>query len=253
MNTSNLGRHLFGLASIGFGAFSLMFGDFNTWQRITPLDVGSLHEILLYLYIPAVILGGLAVQWRRTARIGAIVLGITYAIFAVLWLPRWLATPQSYDPLGNFFEQFSLVCGAIMLYASTLGDPRRATRLERFAYYGFGICVISFTLGQALYLQATASFVPAWILPGRMFWAVLTTVCFALAAIALLSGRAALLAARLTTAMIVGFGLLVWLPAPFTDPHSLTAWAGNSENGAIAGAAWIVAEYLSRRGADGRT
>jgi hypothetical protein len=51
-----------------------------------------------------------------------------------------------------------------------------------------------------------------------MFWAITTTVALALAAIALLSGRSALLASRLLTAMMVGFGLLVWLPAPFADP-----------------------------------
>ena len=80
-----------------------------------------------------------------------------------------------------------------------------------------------------------------------MFWAVVTTIAFALAAVALLSGHFALLAARLTTAMIVGFGLLVWLPAPFAEPHNLTSWAGNAENLAIAGAAWIVADYLGER------
>jgi hypothetical protein len=77
-----------------------------------------------------------------------------------------------------------------------------------------------------------------------MFWAVATTVAFALASIALLTGCSALLASRLLTAMIVGFGLFVWLPAAIHHPHSLLAWTGNAENGAIAGAAWIVADYL---------
>jgi hypothetical protein len=46
------------------------------------------------------------------------------------------------------------------------------------------------------------------------------------------------------TAMIIGFQFLVWLPAPFTDPHKLISWAGNAQNLAMAGAAWIVADYL---------
>jgi hypothetical protein len=45
--------------------------------------------------------------------------------------------------------------------------------------------------------------------------------------------------------MLIGFGLLVWLPAPFADPHKLINWAGNAENLAIAGAAWIVADFLA--------
>jgi uncharacterized membrane protein YphA (DoxX/SURF4 family) len=79
-----------------------------------------------------------------------------------------------------------------------------------------------------------------------MFWAIVTTIAFAFAAIALLSGRSALLAARSTTAMLIGFGLLVWLPAPFADPHKMINWAGNAQNLAITGAAWIVADFLSQ-------
>jgi uncharacterized membrane protein YphA (DoxX/SURF4 family) len=111
-------------------------------------------------------------------------------------------------------------------------------------YIFFGLCTISFTLEQAFYLRATASFVPKWIPPGQMFWAVATTIAFALAAIALLSGRVALLAAQLTTVMILGFQLLIWIPAPFADPHKLINWAGNAQNLAIAGAAWIVTDFL---------
>jgi hypothetical protein len=249
LTKSDLGRHVFGVASIGFGAFALAFHDFNIWQPIAPLGIGLLHDVFLYAYAAATIVGGIAIQWRRTSGVAAVMLGSTYLFFALLWLPRWLAKPQAYDPLGNFFEEFSMVCGALLVYASMLRDPQRAIRLAQLGYYGFGVCVISFTLGQALYLRATARFVPAWIPPGQMFWAIVTTVAFALAAIALLSGRGALLAARLTTAMIVGFGLFVWLPAPFADPHSSTAWAGNAENLAIAGAAWIIADYLQRRAA----
>src|SRR6185437_16884896 len=89
----------------------------------------------------------------------------------------------------------------------------RTTRLAKLGYYSFGICVVSFALEQFFYLSATASLVPKWIPPGQMFWAIATTAAFALAAIALLTGLMARLAAALTTAMLVGFGLLVWLPA----------------------------------------
>ena len=95
----------------------------------------------------------------------------------------------------------------------------RNHRQLRLGYIFFEICVVSFTLEQLVYLSGTVSFVPKWISPGQMFWARVTTIAFALAAIALLSGRSALLAARSTTAMLIGFGLLVWLPAPFADPH----------------------------------
>jgi len=50
--------------------------------------------------------------------------------------------------------------------------------------------------------------------------------------------------------MLVGFALLVWLPPPFADPHNLISWAGNAQNLAITGAAWIVTDYLGRGRAD---
>ena len=59
-----------------------------------------------------------------------------------------------------------------------------------------------------------------------------------------MAALAALLASRLLTVMLIGFGLLVWLPAPFADPHKLINWAGNAQNLAITGAAWVVADYL---------
>lgn len=240
----DLGRYVFGLSAIAFGVFAFVWRDFNIWQQIRPLELVAGREILLYVIAVVEILGGLAVLWPRTARAGAAALGAVYLFFALLWLPVYIEKPI-YDNLGNFFEQFALVSGALIVYATAgpSGSPKAAT-LARIGYYGFAISVVSFTLEQAFYLHGTAEFVPKWIPPGQMFWAVATTVAFGLAAIALLSGRYAWPASQWLTLMIAGFGLLVWLPAPFAAPHSLTAWAGNAENSAICGAAWIVADYL---------
>jgi hypothetical protein len=107
-----------------------------------------------------------------------------------------------------------------------------------------GICTASFTLEQALYLGATANLVPKWLPPSQMFWAVATTVLFALAAVALLTNRMALLATRLLTMMLVIFGLLVWVPVLLSDPHNHTNWSETVETFAIAGTVWILADIL---------
>jgi len=238
---------VYGLAAIAFGCITLVWHDFNTWQQIRALGNVPHREILVYLAAAIEILGGLAIQWRRTARAGAIVLGFLYFIFALLWLPFIAAEPRVFDRWGNFFEQFSLVAGALIAYGSlSPKDSAGPATTARLGYLFFGICVISFTAEPLFYLPATAAFVPKWIPPGQMFWAITTTVAFALAAVALLSGRSALLASRLLTAMIIGFGLLVWLPAPFADPHTMMNWTGNAQNLAILGAAWIVADFLSQ-------
>jgi uncharacterized membrane protein YphA (DoxX/SURF4 family) len=248
MSKIYLGRYAYGLAAIAFGIITLVWHDFNTWQQIRPLGNVPHREILIYLAAAIEIFGGLAILWSRTARVGALTLGCLYLTFALLWLPYIIATPQVYDRWGNFFEQFSIVSGALVVYGSMdQNEPARAVKVAQVGYICFGICVISFTLEQLFYLSGTASFVPKWIPPGQMFWAVSTTLAMALAAIALLSGQVALLASRLLTAMLIGFGLFVWLPAPFADPHKQISWAGNAQNLAITGAAWIVADWLGRK------
>jgi len=241
-----LGRHVLGLAAILFGVITLTWHDFNGWQQI-PFAKVSHNITLAYMAAAIEIFGGIAIQWPKTERTGALALSFLFSVFALLWIPRIAAELLIYDRWGNIFEQLSILAGALIVYATfSQSDFRQPVLLARIGYYLFGICVVSFTLEQYFYLAGTASFVPKWIPPGQMFWAITTTVLFALAAIALLSGRLALLAARLLTLMILGFQFLVWLPAPFTDPHKMINWAGNAQNLAIAGAAWVVADFLNQ-------
>ena len=248
MNRLDLGRHVFGIAAIAFGVIALVWRDFNApWQQIRVFGTVPHREILVYFAAAIFLFGGVAIQWFRTAQAGALALAAIYLFFALMWVPIIVGEPKVYDRYGNFFEQFSLVSGALIVYATfARDDSKSAARLAGIGYCGFAICVVSFMLEQLFYLSGTAAFVPKWIPPGQMFWAIATTIFFALAAIALFSGRSALLASRLLVAMLVGFALLVWLPVPFTDPHKLISWAGNAQNLAITGAAWIVTDYLSR-------
>jgi len=247
MKKIHLGRYVFGLASIVFGLITLYWRDLNTWPQLRTLGKVPHREILDYIIAALELFGGLAIQWRRTARAGAFALGAIYLVLALLWVPRIVAQPLVYDRWGNFFEQFSQFAGALIVYATvTLVGSARGAKMARLGCIFFGICVISFTLEQLFYLSTTADFVPKWIPPGQMFWAVTTTIAFALAALALLSGRSAILASQLLTVMLIGFGLLLWLPALFANPHKLFNWTENAENLSIAGAAWIVTDFLSQ-------
>src|SRR5271156_1462796 len=80
MARTYLGRHVYGLAAVAFGIITLVWRDVNNWQQIQALH----HEILVYIAAAVQIFGGIAIQWPRTARIGAIVLGSIYLIFAFL-------------------------------------------------------------------------------------------------------------------------------------------------------------------------
>jgi hypothetical protein len=233
--SSNLGRHVFGVAALAFGLITLAWPDYNGWHQ---------PRYLVYAAAAALIFGGVAIQFRRIARAGAAVLGAVYLVFALQCVPGILAAPKIYNSWGNFFEQFSLLTGAAIVYAH-LSSARSRETLHRIGRILLGICAASFTLEQAFYLDATAKLVPKWIPPTQMFWAVTTTILFALAAVALLTNRMVLLATRLLTMMLVMFGVLVWVPLLLSDPHNRTNWGENAETFAIAGVAWILADLLS--------
>lgn len=244
----SLGRYAYGLATIGSGICALAWHDFSNWEQIKGFGQGPERETLSYVVAAIVVLAGIAVMWPKMARAGAAVLGAIYVAFALLGVPLIIAHPLVYNGYGNFFEQFSLATGAMILFAySGPNVPARTARLAEFGYYSFGICVLSFGLEQFFYLAETARFVPKWIPPGQTFWAMATTVAFALAAIALLTGVMARLASRLNTAMLLGFGLLVWVPALVAAPHSFVNWSESTETFAIAATAWVVADFLSYR------
>jgi hypothetical protein len=232
--SSNLGRHVFGVAALAFGIITLAWHDYNGWH---------LPRYIVYPAAAAEIFGGAAIQLRRTAKTGALVLGTVYLVFALLCVPQIVAKPHIYNSWGNFFEQFSLVTGAAIVYARLSLAWSRET-LHRIGRTLLGICAVSFALEQAIYLHATASLVPKWLPSSQMFWAVTTTVLFAFAAVALLTNRMALLATRLLTMMLVIFGLLVWVPLLVSSPHNHTNWGETAETFAIAGAAWILADLL---------
>ncbi len=231
--SSDFGRHVYGVAALGLGVITLVGHDYNGWHQLYIVYAGGAAQIF----------GGAAIQFRGTAKTGAVVLCAIYLVFALLCVPGIVAAPQTYNPWGNFFEQFSLFTGAALVYASFSSAWARET-VNRVGRIFLGICSASFALEQAFYLSPTAGLVPKWIPPSQMFWAVATTVAFGLAAVALLTNLKALLAARLLATMLVIFGLLVWVPLIFLGPHTPTNWSEGAETFAIAGTAWILAELL---------
>ena len=241
---SNLGIYVYAFGTIALGVIGLVWIDFaNNWQRVpktVPYREAFACTTALYE-----LLGGAAILLRRTARVGAMMLALLYSVFACLWVSPILASPQVYDGWGNFFEEFSLVIAAVVVSLSLAPpDSGLAGRTAQVAR-SYGICVISFALGHLFYIRETASFVPAWIPPGQLFWAIATAVFFLLAAFAILSGILAGLAPRLLTTMIVGFEVLVWAPRLFAFPAEHFSWAGNGISLVLAGGAWAVADSIN--------
>ncbi|HVA28246.1 MAG TPA: hypothetical protein VNF68_08705 [Candidatus Baltobacteraceae bacterium] len=227
---SSLGRHVFGTAVLASGLATLV------WHT---------GPVYLSILAAAQVLGGIAIQIRPAARAGALIIGMAYLVLALLCIPQIVARPGIYAAWGNFFYPFANVIGAATAYALLTPTPLPRAWL-RIACILFALCNVSFAIEQVEYLARTASLVPAWIPPNQMFWAVTTTVPFALVAIALLIDRKAILASRLFAAMFWAFGLLVWLPLLFSKPHVFSNWNEGTETVAIGAAGWILADLIAR-------
>lgn len=228
-----------------FGAIALLWHDPDTWQnlrRIWTLPFGATIGNCLMISQMA---GGVALQFPATARLGSLVLGAVYLFFSVICIPSILSAPAAYVHYGSFFEQFSLFCGALAARAPTETNRARAAAFARQARLGLAFCAISFALSQIFYLRATAALVPAWIPPNQMFWAILTTIAFALAGVAILIHRQAQLALRLMTLMLALFGVGIWIPLLLAHPDSHLNWSEFSLTFLITGAAWLVADLRS--------
>ena len=246
MNRAGYGRFVFGVAAVLFGVIALMWHDPQTWQTLRQIWKLPFGTIIGGALMTAQIAGGLAMQYRGTVRLAAVVLCAVYVCFSLACIPDMIAASNAYERYGgSFFQQFSLLCGAIALYAATEANAAKAVVFGRVARLGLGVCAISFALGQVLFLRETADLVPKWVPPNQKFWAILTTIAFALAAIAILSNRKARLATRLMTLMLALFGVLVWIPRLIARPKAHFIWSEFALTFLITGAAWVVGDWAT--------
>ncbi len=246
MKMASYGRIAFGAAAVLFGVIALMWHDPATWQTLRQIWRLPFGGIIGGFLMGIQIAGGIGMQYPRTARLASVLLCVVYFCFSLACIPDIIAASSLYERYGgSFFQQFSLLCGVIALYAATEANAAKAKLFGRAARVGLGVCAISFALGQVLYFRLTADLVPKWIPPDQMFWAILTTIAFALAAVALLSNRQAQLAVRLMTLMLALFGVLVWIPRLVAHPEAHSNWSEIALTFLITGASWMVADLRS--------
>jgi uncharacterized membrane protein YphA (DoxX/SURF4 family) len=236
------GRHVFGIASIALGIANLALHDQLTSDWTLPGDA-----VFLVVASLAQIAGGIAIQFRKTERLGAVVLGSVYLIFAITFVPSIVAQPGAYYTWGEVFYRLASVCGAAVAYCMAAPSTPNAKTICKTSVVLQGLCYVSFAIEQVEYLARTSDLVPKWIPPNGMFWAWATTVAFGLAGISLVTGFKALLASRLTTLMLVIFGVAIWIPTLIADPKTHSNWSEGIETFLIAGAGWIVSDYLARK------
>jgi uncharacterized membrane protein len=243
MESRDFGRHVYGLAGIALGILGLISRDFAAvWQPIENLIGDTDRTVIAIVCAAGFLAAGVATLWGRTAPTGVLILTGLHLLSVLGWIPRIAGNWRIYGTWNGFFELFSIFIGGVIAYAAFA----RRERTIQTGHYLYAICLLSFGVGHFTALKETAGFVPKWLPPDQMFWAVATGVFYWLAAVAIALNIKAALAARLVTVMMLGFAVLAWGPIVWGRPEHFT-WAGTVITVTLASAAWIVADSLSRR------
>jgi hypothetical protein len=245
-----LGTALTGILDIAWSAFD------PAHQPIKSLGINlPAQQILAYVAGVWLVAAGIAILWRRTARMGAAASAIAYLIFAALWLFRCYAGIHALGwrinvLLGVTFglaQQLMLVAPAAIVYVSTTSpDSLLQKRATIAARWMLGLPPVIFGIFHLIGLRVFATIVPHWMSFGY-FWAALTGIAFILSGIAICSGIKDLLAARLLALMLLLFEGLVEIPPIFIRLHDQATWGAAVYNVTAIGACWIFAEFLASR------
>jgi hypothetical protein len=249
-----VGIWFYGLGTVLTGILDIAWGEFDaSHQPINSLGM-NLHtqHVLAYVAGLWLVAAGLAILWRRSARMGAAASATVYLIFVAMYLLRCNAGIHAHGwrigILSNAFglaQQLLLIAPAAIVFVS-LAPPNSLLQLRTTiaARWLLGTPLFVFGLLHLVGIRVFASIVPQWMGFGY-FWAGLTGIAFILAGVAICSGIKDVLAAKLLALMLLLFEGLVEIPPIFIRLHDQRTWGAAVYNLAAIGACWIVAEFLA--------
>lgn len=252
-----LGVYVLAAGAVATGAVDLIWRAFDPdEQPIQAFGDQLPAHAALFACIVAVmlIIGGITIVWKRTERVGAVLLTIAYLVFTVFWFPRlvsgfeYLGWRGVIGALGGIGQQaIVLAAVAIVQAAPRALDGQQSRRVLVAARWAFGLSAIVFGLAHLTNIGAIGRMVPGWMPFGGDVWAIVTGIAFILAGISILCGLWDVVAARLLTLMLAIFSALALAPQLVTYTHYQSSWGANVYNIAAIGAAWVLADWLASR------
>jgi uncharacterized membrane protein len=250
------GALLLALATILGGVLDLIWRDFDPGhQPIQALGVNiPVRALLACLAGLWMIIAGVALLGRRTARAGIVATAVIYLIFGLFSVPRFYTMTHMYGfhltvilgVLGEMLLQFIVVAGCVILYTFSVSPAaalRNSSRLIGRCTFGLG--GVLFGVAHFVNTRGVVHMIPKWMPFGAAFWVELSGACFLLAGVAILSGVLDLLAARLFALLLLVFEVFALVPILFGFPRLHQAWGATAYNLTAVGAVWIFASSMT--------
>lgn len=248
MRIASPGHAIFAVTMIVLGILGLIKSDFAGIWDGPPQDLPA-RAALAYVCAFVSLGCGVGLLWQRTAAAAARVLVACLLVWMLVFKVRIIilnpAVEVAYQSGG---QNAVLVAGAWVLYAWFATDwDRQYLRFAtgesglRIARVLYGLAMIAFGLSHFFYLDLTAPLVPGW-LPWHAAWAWFTGCTYLAAALAILTGVYARLAAALSALQMGLFTLLVWVPLAASGHMTAFQWVEFAVSSALTAAAWVVAD-----------
>ena len=227
----------FATGMIGLGVVGLVSGDFAQLWHSVPAWVPA-RQALARASAVLLLACGIGLLSKRTKALASRVLLYFWALVVVLVaVPVLVEHPLNEIAWQEVAHFTMLVTAAWMLF--TLDE--RAVRIARLL---FGLTLIPIGLAHFVYVELTAPLVPAW-LPFHTFWAYFTGAAQLAAAVGVLLGIYARLAAALEAVLLAAFTFLVWPPLMLASPTKAGLWSEFTISWALTAAAWVVAATIT--------
>lgn len=230
-NLLKAGRIFFAIGITGIGVQQFIYKDFRPvlleqWPSVIPFV-----SVWAYLTGAALIVAGLIILVSKNARTTALILGLGFLFFFVVFHLTYqlFFTPYSFH-LGSWtnpLKELAFSGGAFVIAGSYPEKKLHADKsrlenlLDAFIAVGtlfFSVMMIVFGIDHFLYTQFVATLVPAW-LPWHVFWTYFAGIALIGAGVCIILKFKLRLVGILLGVMLFIWFVILHIPRAITDPY----------------------------------